>query len=80
MRVRHRFPILERRRYVNRCSQGALSDAVREAYARYLADWDEHGSPWEYWVERAEAARARSPGLVGAEPEEVAVTTSVSPG
>jgi selenocysteine lyase/cysteine desulfurase len=79
-RIRHRFPILERLVYVNSCSQGALSDAVRDAYQAYLHDWDEYGAPWEYWVERAEAARAAFAGLVNAEPDEVAVTTSLSAG
>ena len=79
-RIRHRFPILQRQVYINSCSQGALSDAVRGAYARYLADWDEHGSPWEYWVERADAARAAFARLINADPDEVAVTTSVSAG
>ena len=79
-RVRHRFPILERLTYVNSCSQGALSDAVRAAYQDYLRYWDEHGSPWEYWVERAEAARSAFAALVGATPDEVAVTTSLSAG
>jgi selenocysteine lyase/cysteine desulfurase len=79
-RVRHRFPILERLTYVNSCSQGALSDAVRAAYEDYLRDWDEQGAPWEYWVERAEAARGAFAALVGATPDEVAVTTSLSAG
>lgn len=79
-RVRHRFPILERLVYVNSCSQGALSDSVRASYEDYLRDWDEQGAPWEYWVERAEAARAAFAGLVGAEADEVAVTTSLSAG
>jgi len=79
-RIRHRFPVLERLVYVNSCSQGALSDSVRDAYAKYLEDWDEHGSPWEYWVERAETARATFARLVGAVPDEVAVTTSLSAG
>jgi selenocysteine lyase/cysteine desulfurase len=79
-RVRHRFPIFERRVYINSCSQGALSDAVRDAYARYLDDWDEKGAPWEYWVERGEAARATFARLVNADPDEVAVTTSLSAG
>jgi selenocysteine lyase/cysteine desulfurase len=78
--VRHRFPILERLVYVNSCSQGALSDSVRESYEEYLRDWDEQGAPWEYWVERAEAARAAFAGLVGADADEVAVTTSLSAG
>ena len=79
-RFRHRFPIFERQVYVNSCSQGALSDSVRAAYGRYLDDWDERGAPWEYWVEQAEAARTGFARLVGATPDEVAVTTSVSAG
>ena len=79
-RIRHRFPIFERLVYINSCSQGALSDKVRAAYDDYLTDWDEKGAPWEYWVERGEAARASFAGLIGAGPDEVAVTTSLSSG
>ena len=78
--VRDRFPIFERKVYINSCSQGALSDTVRAAYLSYLDDWDERGAPWEYWVELMEAARAEFAGLVGADGDEVAVTTSVSAG
>lgn len=77
---RARFPIFERLVYLNSCSQGALSDAVRAAYDAYLSDWDEKGAPWEYWVERAETARATFARLVGGEPNEIAVTTSLSAG
>jgi selenocysteine lyase/cysteine desulfurase len=79
-RIRHRFPIFEKRVYINSCSQGALSDAVRDSYERYLADWDEHGAPWEYWVGQLDAARRSIAGLINADEEEVAVTTSVSAG
>ncbi len=79
-RCRHRFPIFEHRVYINSCSQGALSDSVRDAYEQYLTDWDDKGAPWEYWVERQEAARASFADLVNAEPDEVAVTTSLSAG
>src|SRR5689334_5834183 len=79
-RIRHRFPIFQQRVYINSCSQGALSDAVRAAYDAYLEDWDEKGAPWEYWVERQEAARASFAGLINAAPDEVAVTTSLSAG
>ena len=65
---------------MNACSQGALSDAVRQAYEDYLRDWEEKGAPWEYWVERSETARTAFAGLVGARPDEVAVTTSISQG
>ena len=79
-RVRHRFPIFERLVYINSCSQGALSDSVRKAYQAYLEDWDEKGAPWEYWMERTEAARGAFARLVNADPDEVAVTTSLSAG
>ena len=79
-RIRHRFPIFDRLVYINSCSQGALSDAVRDAYAHYLDDWEEKGAPWEYWVERSEAARGAFARLVNAEPDEIAVTTSLSAG
>jgi len=46
-RVRHRFPIFEHSVYLNSCSQGALSDALRDAYAAYLRDWEEQGAPGE---------------------------------
>jgi selenocysteine lyase/cysteine desulfurase len=77
---RSRFPIFERLTYVNSCSQGALSDSVRQAYADYLTGWDERGAPWDYWVERTEAARSSFAGLVNAERDDVAVTTSLSAG
>ena len=78
--MRSRFPIFERLVYINSCSQGALSDSVRTSYEDYLRDWDDKGAPWEYWVERTEAARASFAGLVNADPDEVAVTTSLSAG
>jgi selenocysteine lyase/cysteine desulfurase len=76
--VRARFPIFEHTTYANSCSQGALSTDVREAYKAYLDGWDAHGAEWEHWVERAEAARSTFARLVVAEPDEIAVTTSVS--
>jgi selenocysteine lyase/cysteine desulfurase len=79
-RIRHRFPIFERLVYINSCSQGALSDVVRDSYQAYLRDWEEKGAPWEYWVEREDAARAAFAGLVNAEPDEIAVTASLSAG
>jgi selenocysteine lyase/cysteine desulfurase len=77
---RARFPIFERLVYINSCSQGALSDSVRAAYDEYLTGWDERGAPWDYWVERTEAARGAFARLVNAQPDDVAVTTSLSAG
>jgi selenocysteine lyase/cysteine desulfurase len=76
--IRGRFPVFERKVYVNSCSQGALSDVVREAYEEYLAGWDENGAEWEHWVERSETARTSFATLLGADPDDVAIQTSVS--
>ena len=78
--VRAEFPIFEHAIYANSCSQGALSNRVRAAAEEWLAGWDENGAEWEYWVERNEAARAAFAGLLHAESDDVAVTTSVSQG
>ena len=78
--MRSRFPILSRLTYLNSCSHGALSNDVREAYEQYVRDWDELGSPWELWGEKTDEARAAFAELVGAEPQDVAVTTSLSAG
>ena len=78
--VRDEFPIFEHAIYANSCSQGALSNRVRAAAEAWLAGWDENGAEWEYWVERNEAARAAFAGLLHAESDDVAVTTSVSQG
>jgi len=63
---RSQFPIFQHQTYINSCSQGALSRDVRTAYSAYLADWDAKGSPWEYWVERGEAARGAFARLINA--------------
>jgi selenocysteine lyase/cysteine desulfurase len=76
--ARAEFPIFEHTTYANSCSQGALANRVRAASEAWLAGWDANGAEWEYWVERNEAARAAFAGLVRAEPDDVAVTTSVS--
>jgi selenocysteine lyase/cysteine desulfurase len=78
--ARAEFRIFEHTTYANSCSQGALSNRVREAAEQWLAGWDENGAEWDFWVERNEAARAAFAGLLNAEPDDVAVTTSVSQG
>src|SRR5262245_27900764 len=77
---RSRFPIFERRVYVNSCSQGALSLDVDAAFREYLDSWHESGSPWEMWVEHVERLRARFAASIGADLEEVAVMPSASAG
>jgi len=77
---RSRFPILNRRVYVNSCSQGALSLDVEGAVRCYLESWHDEGSPWELWVEQVERLRARFAASIGAAVDEVAVMPSASAG
>ncbi len=80
MSIRSRFPIFEKKTYLNSCSYGALSVDVRDAYQRYLDDWNESGSDWNKWVGLYETARVSFAGLINAKPEEIAVTFCASDG
>ncbi len=71
-------PILDRVVYLASCSQGPLSIPVREALDRWTASWASLGMHWDAWVEEVEAARTAFASLIGAEPDDVAVGTSVS--
>ena len=77
---RRRFPIFERRCYVNSCSQGALSTDVEDAVRAWLASWHEYGSPWEAWVEIVEQLRTEFAAAIGASREEIAIVPSASAG
>jgi selenocysteine lyase/cysteine desulfurase len=76
--IRSRFPIFQRKIYLNSCSQGPLSDAVQAGLEDFIASWHEQGSPWELWVTRYEAARTAFAQFINASPNEVAIVTSVS--
>jgi selenocysteine lyase/cysteine desulfurase len=78
--IRGEFPIFETATYLNSCSQGALSNRVRDAVQGWLAGWDANGAEWDFWVERNEAFRTAVAGLLHADADDVAVTTSVSQG
>ncbi len=78
--IRSRFSIFQRKIYLNSCSQGALSDAVQAGLEDFVASWHEQGSPWETWVNRHEAGRNAFAQFINANPDEVAIVTSVSAG
>ena len=77
---RNRFPILEKKTYLNSCSQGALSREVEAATGTWLESWHEEGSPWDQWVDQYEAGRRLFASLINARPEEVAIVASASAG
>src|SRR6202045_532793 len=80
LEIRSRFPIFERKIYLNRWSQGAVSDAVQTGLEDYIASWHEQGSPWETWVDHYEAARTAFAQFINASADEVAIVTSASAG
>jgi selenocysteine lyase/cysteine desulfurase len=78
--IRSRFKVFQQKIYLNSCSQGALSDAVEAGLRDFIATWHHHGSPWELWVQYYEAARTAFAQFINADPDEVAIVTSVSAG
>jgi selenocysteine lyase/cysteine desulfurase len=80
LQIRSRFNIVKHKIYLNSCSQGPLSDAVRAGLEDFMASWHEQGSPWELWVNHYEAARTAFAQFINASPDEVAIVTSVSAG
>ncbi len=76
--ARSRFPVFERKTYLNSCSYGALAVEVEASMQRYLDARNEVGSDWDFWVERNEAVRNSVARLIGADSDEIAVTASVS--
>lgn len=77
-KIRSRFPILENKTYLNSCSYGALATEVKEALQSYIRDREEKGTDWNYWVERNESVRSAVATFLGADPNEIAITTSAS--
>ena len=75
---RRKFPIFEQKIYLSSCSQGALSRPVEAGIQEFVESWHRFGNPWDAWVQRMEELRTQFASLINAEPEEVAVTFSVS--
>ncbi len=78
--IRSRFPILEKKTYLNSCAYGALATDVTDALQRYIHDRQEKGTDWNYWVERNDSVRNAVAGLLAANADEIAVTASASAG
>jgi selenocysteine lyase/cysteine desulfurase len=75
---RQQFPIFQDKIYLSSCSQGALARPVEAALHEFIESWHTYGNPWELWVERMETLRVQFARLINAQPNEVAVTYSVS--
>jgi kynureninase len=75
---RQAYPLLERCIYLANCSQGPQSRSVRTAIETFLTEWSDLGMHWDAWVTEVERARSAFAGLIGAEPGEIAVGSTVS--
>lgn len=80
--MRDRFPAMRRKglTYLNSCSMGSPSDASLEALRTFTEQWTSLGaSAWyELWLAEMAAWRKAVAKLVGARPDEIAWTPSVS--
>src|SRR5579862_5775540 len=78
--LRREFPVLERKTYLNSGSYCALANAVRASIETYMEDRLAVGANWDVWITKNETVRALTAQLLGAAPDEIAVTASVSAG
>lgn len=78
--LRRRFPVLQRKTYLNSGSYCALADTVRDAINSYMDDRLLVGANWDVWVMKNEAVRAAMARILRASPDEIAVTASASAG
>ena len=78
--LRRRFPVLERKTYLNSGSYCALADSVRDAINAYMDDRLAVGANWDVWITKNEAVRALMASVLRVTPDEIAVTASASAG
>jgi selenocysteine lyase/cysteine desulfurase len=78
--LRSRFPVLERKTYLNSGSYCALADSVRDAINAYMDDRLQVGANWDVWVTKNEAVRRSVAAVLRAATDEIAVTASASAG
>jgi selenocysteine lyase/cysteine desulfurase len=77
-RLRASCPMVATSIYLANCSQAPQATPVRAAIDDFLTDWSTKGMNWEGWITIVEQARASFAALINAEPEDIAVGTSVS--
>jgi selenocysteine lyase/cysteine desulfurase len=78
--LRGRFPVLQRKTYLNSGSYCALADTVRAAINAYMDDRLLVGANWDVWVTKNQAVREAMAAVLRATPDEIAVTASASAG
>src|SRR3954451_24541798 len=74
------FPILQNKTFMNTCSLGALSTRSMAGVQEFLQVWGELGaSAWyRLWVAKLQELRGAYGRVIGAPPERIALTPSIS--
>ena len=75
---RKEIPLLDRFIPLNNCSHAPQMTRTAEAARQYLKEWNQLGMDWDSWMAEIDECRAAFAGLIGSEPHEVAITSSVS--
>lgn len=78
--LRKDFPLLERKTYLNSGSYCAMAKSVEAAFDAYMEERLTVGANWDLWVMKNEAVRGHMARLLGAQADEIAITTSASAG
>lgn len=80
LNYRAEFPILQKKVFLNTCSLGALGRRSRTGVEEFLDLWSDMGaSAWyELWVGKLAELRAAYGRVIGATPEQIALTPSIS--
>jgi len=72
------FPVLSEYVHLASCSQGAIAQPVSQAIEDYHNQLLSSGTNWKQATLKLEAAREKFAKLINAEPDEIAILTSVS--
>lgn len=75
---RDRIPLLESMIPLASCSQAPQMDITRAAAEAFLDSWNRTGMDWDAWIGEVDAAKAAFARMIGADVDEVALSTSVS--
>jgi selenocysteine lyase/cysteine desulfurase len=79
---RDEFPVVGPKAYLISASLGPVSRRARRYLDEYMDAWAAKGAPDSVWFEdifpRMRTVKATFAGLVGADPEELAITVNVS--
>lgn len=77
---RKHFASLDHLVYLNSGSYGLLADRVAQGFHSYLEGRVRVGADWNGWVGQLEQVRSAVARLLGADPDEVAITASATAG